>query len=75
MFKEMINVGSVTYAMEGRDLLRSKGFKAYIRRTPYHGDRKGCGYSLEVDGDLSAAEAVLRQNGIKLRGRSQVSRQ
>lgn len=71
MSKELIMVSSITYAMKGRDLLRSKGIKAYIERTPGHMDRVGCGYSIYVNGDVDQAEEILRQGKIKILGRGE----
>ena len=66
--KKLIMVSSITYALKGRDLLRSKGFKAYIERTPSMFDRVGCGYSVYVNGDLDRALELFRENGIRVYG-------
>ena len=71
MNRQLIMVSSITYAMKGRDLLRSKGMKAYIERTPGHMDRVGCGYSIYVNGDINRAEAILRDGNIKIIGLSE----
>lgn len=73
MSKQLILVSSITYAIKGRDILRSRGYKAYIERTPSHLDRVGCGYSIYVNGDVEGAEAVLRANRIRVFGRSEGS--
>lgn len=70
MSKQLIMVSSITYAIKGRDILRAKGFKAYIERTPGQLDRAGCGYSIYVNGDADTAEQLLRSEGIKILGRS-----
>ena len=70
MSKQLIMVSSITYAIKGRDVLRSKGYKAYIERTPGQLDKAGCGYSIFVNGDINAAEQILRNSGIKILGRS-----
>ena len=59
MKKQLIMVSSITYAIKGRELLRGKGFKAYIERTPGNLDTAGCGYSIYVSGDADAAEQIL----------------
>jgi len=69
MKKQLIQVSSITYAIKGRDILRSKGIKAYVERTPNDMDRVGCGYSIYVKGDILAAEEILRQSDIKTLGR------
>ena len=66
MKKQLIGVSSITYAIKGRDILKSKGIKAYVERTPADADRVGCGYSIYVKGDLSLAEDILKKAGIKI---------
>lgn len=68
MSKQLIMVGSITYALKGRDLLRSMGYTTYIERTPNHLDRVGCGYSIYVQGDVQRASALLSQYGIPVMG-------
>lgn len=65
MKRYSIATGTVTYAIKGRDLLRKKGYKAKIERKS--GEKvHGCGYSIIFEGDIYAAESLLRQNGIKI---------
>ena len=70
MKKQLIMVSSITYAIKGRELLRAKGYRAYIERTPGNLDTAECGYSIYVNGDADAAEQILRDAGIKILGRS-----
>ena len=35
MSKKGIKVGSLTYAMKGRDILYKNGYKAYLTRNPH----------------------------------------
>lgn len=70
MKKQLIMVSSITYAIKGRELLRAKGYRAYIERTPGNLDTAGCGYRIYVNGDADAAEQILRDAGIKILGRS-----
>lgn len=71
MKKQLIQVSSITYAIKGRDILKSKGIRAYIERSPADVDRVGCGYSIFVKGDISAAENILKNAGIKVLGRQE----
>ena len=71
MNKQLIMVSSITYAIKGRDILRQRGMKAYIERTPGGKDRAGCGYSIYVDSNTDMAEDILRQSGIKILGRAE----
>ena len=59
------NVGSITYAIKGRDLLRKKGFKARIEKNS-SGNSGGCGYLIAVEGDGTAAAEHLYKAGIKI---------
>ena len=66
--KTKIRVSSVTYAIKGRDLLRSRGFSAYMERTKGFADGTGCGYHIVVSKNGAQAEAILREHGIKIVG-------
>ena len=69
MNQERILVSSVTYAIKGRDLLRSMGFKAYIERSKGQLEHSGCGYSIYVSDEVEHAEQILRDHHIKVLGR------
>ncbi len=71
MKKQLIQVSSITYAIKGRDILKSKGIKAYVERTPADADRVGCGYSIYVKGDITAALDILKNAGINVLGRQE----
>ena len=59
----VIKVGSVTYAMKGRDLLAGYGIRAYIERVQRPGEG-GCGYGLYVPKQTDKAQGLLREHGI-----------
>ncbi len=65
MKRYLIQVGSVTYAIKGRDILRRKGFKVGIERTTGENAR-GCGYAISLDGNKSEAVELLRGSGVKI---------
>lgn len=67
MDKKGIKVGSVTYAMKGRDLLQKNGYKAYLTRNP-HPDDDGCGYVIYVNNIDRKCFEILNRGGIKVRG-------
>lgn len=69
MGKPLILVSSVTYAMKSRDILTQRGFKAYVERIPPSAGT-GCGYGVYVPQGADEAEAVLRENHIKILGRA-----
>lgn len=66
MKRYVITTGTVTYAIKGRDLLRKNGFKVKIERQTAGADTAGCGYSIVLEGNLAAAERLLREAGIKI---------
>ena len=65
MKQTMIETGTITYAIKGRDLLRKAGYQAKIARN-FGG--AGCGYGIAVTGDTEAALALLKKAGIKTFG-------
>lgn len=58
-------MGSITHAIRGRDVLRAKGYRVFMERTPSQIDRLGCSYSLHLTGDADAARQILEQAGIR----------
>ena len=71
MGKPMILVSSITYAMKGRDILFKRGIKAYVERTPRTSENIGCGYSIYVPSQTDEAEAILREYGFRILGRTE----
>lgn len=67
--KPFILVSSVTYAMKSRDLLFKQGIKAYVERVPPTAS-SGCGYGVYVPQGADEAERLLKENGIKVLGRT-----
>ncbi len=61
-------VSSITHAIRGRDLLKQKGFKASIQKTPGGLDTAGCGYSIYVDNNIDSAQKIVSAAGIKILG-------
>ncbi len=68
MSKKGIKVGSVTYAMKGRDLLQKQGYKAYLTRNPNPLDDEGCGYVIYVNNIDNKVFNILKRNGIQVKG-------
>ena len=64
----LIMVSSITHAIKGRDLLKNKGFKAAIEKTPGKLDSAGCGYSIFVDKNIDSAQKIVSAAGIKILG-------
>lgn len=72
MKKMFIVTGSITYAFRGRDLLQSKGYKAAAKRIQNVVKGSGCGWGIIVENDFDGATTLLRQNGIKVLGVSEL---
>lgn len=64
-----VTVGSITYAIKGRDILMNNGIKAYIERTPKGYNDTGCGYSIYFKADEQVATDMLQKAGVKLKGK------
>ena len=73
MGKPLIMVSSVTYAMKGKQILNNVGIRCEIERTPKRDAQNGCGYSLYVPKNTDEAEKILRENNVKVIGRSERS--
>lgn len=72
MYSYSIAVGTITYAIKGRELLRDFGIKAAItRRTGQYGN-SGCGYSIIIQGDINEAKKVLENADIKIHQINQI---
>ena len=66
MGKPLISLGSLTYAMKGKEILFKCGIKAYVERTPKPEKSIGCGYSLYVPNQIDKAKEILLEHDIKI---------
>ncbi len=64
MLGYIINTGSITGALKGRDILRKNGFKSRVEKQA--SNKSGCVYAIFFTGNLQKAEEILRNNGIKI---------
>lgn len=62
----VIQLSSVTYAMRAQKLLERHGIRSAIRKKSNPTDVKGCGYGVEVHGNVREAEQILRNAGIRV---------
>ena len=61
----MITFRSITPAQRGEGLLRRKGIRCTLRRTPKKMEQRGCGYSLRLPyKDINTALMLLKDHGI-----------
>ena len=68
MERYVVSTGTITYAIKGRDLLRTLGFKAYIERRQSGLGSKGCGYVIVSEGNFEKAKNELDKAQIKILG-------
>ena len=61
-----IMIGTVTYALKAKDILRHNGIKAYVERKSVNIGKYGCGYSVVIRENLEEAKRLLTDNGIKI---------
>ena len=58
-------IGSITYAIRAKDILKNNGYKARVeRKTSEY--KSGCGYAVVFEGDLKKAEEILKNADIKI---------
>ena len=62
----LIYTGTVTYAIRGRDILRNNGIKAWVEKYSSKNNDLGCGFGVAFEGDISVAEKLLREKGVKI---------
>lgn len=66
MKRYIITTGTITYAIKGRDLLRKNGYNVKIERISSGLGNAGCGYTIVLEGNIAAAERLLRDAGVKI---------
>lgn len=64
--KQEISVGSITYALKGKDLLEKQGFFVNIERKNRLTSKNGCGYKLVFSGDKEKALSILRKYNMNI---------
>ena len=65
MQRHIISVGSITYAIKGRDLLRKQGIKAYVEKKTNASGNSGCGYVIVAEGNRQKISNALINSSIK----------
>ena len=62
----VIRLSSVTYAIRAQKLLERHGILVLIRRQAGDFNGQGCGYAIEIRGDIKAAATLVRNAGIRI---------
>lgn len=71
MGKPLLMVGSITYAIKGRNILSRMGIRSFVERTPEAGSGSGCGYSIYVPDRADEAQNILSHYGVRVTGRAE----
>lgn len=66
MNRPMIRLTSVTYAIRAQKLLERQGIRSYIKRLTKSTQVQGCGYGLEIVGNLDMAVNTIRAADIRI---------
>ena len=63
-----ITFRSVTHAQRGESILKQRGIRCTLQRTPRWMEEQGCGYSLRVwTQDIHLPVALLEEKGVPIR--------
>ena len=66
MDKNFYVIGTVTYAVKGREILRRNGIKAHVERS-FAADRIGCGYGIVAEADVKKVLMLLSKANITVK--------
>ncbi|MGN0458163.1 MAG: putative Se/S carrier-like protein [Eubacterium sp.] len=61
-----IKVGSVTNAQRGARILRANGFRPTVSRIENPSANDGCGFVINVFGDIDKALELLKKQGVRI---------
>ncbi len=64
--KKIIRLSSVTYAIRAQKVLEQNGIRSKVKKLTQDMKVNGCGYGLEVAGDVRAAANLLTKTGIRV---------
>jgi len=64
--RQIIRLSSVTYSIRAQKLLEQHGIKSYIKKLTKGLHLGGCGYGLEIIGDVAGAADILRCADIRV---------
>lgn len=66
MSKAVIRLSSVTYAIRAQRILEQNGIRSYVKRVTTSMQALGCGYGLEIFGDVNVATKLITDAGINI---------
>lgn len=64
--KHVIRLTSVTYAIRAQRLLQQRGIRCYVKKLVKSMHIHGCGYGVEIIGNLDMAVQIISQAGIHI---------
>ncbi len=62
----LIVTGTVTFAIKGKELLKSRGIAARVEKINLATGNIGCGYAIFINSDKDRALKILKGAGIKI---------
>ena len=65
--KYIITIGTITYALRARDILKKNKFTAFVKRVQGGIDGGGCGYAVVVSGDIHDIKHIITTAGIRIK--------
>jgi len=68
MNRNVIRLSSVTYAIRANKMLYERGIRNHIKKFAENMNINGCGYGIEISGDVEAAKRILENAGIRIVG-------
>jgi len=64
--RPIIRLSSVTYSIRAQKILEQRGIKSYIKKLTKGLNVSGCGYGLEIYGELNKAVEILQSADIRI---------
>lgn len=64
--QQIIRLTSVTYAIRAQKVLEQHGIRSHVRKLVKNLQVSGCGYGLEVVGDIHLAARLISEAGIRI---------
>ncbi len=65
--KYLIMIGTVTYALRARDILKKNNIQAFVKRVQGGAMGGGCGYGVVVSGDIYDIKHIITSAGIRIK--------
>ncbi|MCL2014503.1 MAG: DUF3343 domain-containing protein [Oscillospiraceae bacterium] len=64
----LVILTSITFAYKAKDILKNRGIRSRVVKTPVEAGLAGCSYSLELPERGREAADILKSSGLKIQG-------